>query len=130
MSRPVAFPAVAAAAYAGLAAQAAWGLPPAGFTLCPIKLLTGRDCPGCGMGHAIVFAMRGDLSASFRAHPLGVPLFLLWTSWLVWGAVNLARGRDFSDGFIPVLRRPALQWAALALVLGVFAARTLGLAPV
>ena len=128
MSRPVPFPAVAAAAYAALAAQAAWRLPPAGFTLCPIKLLTGRDCPGCGMGHAVVFAMRGDMSASFHAHPLGVPLFLLWTSWLLWGAFNLSRGRAFSEGFVPVLRRPALQWAALALVLGVFAARTLGLA--
>jgi hypothetical protein len=130
MSRPVPFPAVAAAAYAALAAQAAWGLPPPGVTLCPIKLLTGRDCPGCSMGHAIVYAMRGDISSSFRAHPLGLPFFLLWTSWLLWGAFNLARGREFSDGFIPVLSRPALQWTALALVLGVFAVRTLGLAPV
>jgi hypothetical protein len=130
MSRPVPFPAVAAAAYAALAAQAAWGLPPAGCTLCPIKLLTGHDCPGCGIGHAVVFAMRGDMSSSFHAHPLGVPLFVLWTAWLLWGVFNLTRGRDFSDGFVPVLRRPALQWAVLALVLGVFAARTLGLAPV
>ncbi len=130
MSRPIPFPAAAAAAYAALAAQAAWRLPPSGFTLCPIKLLTGHDCPGCGVGHAIVYAMRGDLSASFHAHPLGAPLFFLWTAWLGWGAVNLARGRAFSDGFLPALRRPALQWAALALVLAVYAARTLGLASV
>jgi len=130
VKRPVPFAAVAGLAYAALAAQAAWGLPPAGVTNCPFKLLTGRDCPGCGMGHALVYAMRGDWRASLHAHPLGLPVLAVWTAWLVWGALNLARGRAFSDGFVPVLRRPALQWSALALVLAVHAARTLGLAPV
>lgn len=124
LSRPVSFPAIAAAAYAALAAQAAWRLPPTGFTLCPIKLLTGHDCPGCGMGHSIVFAMRGDWVASAHAHPLGFPLFALWTVWLIWGAFNVARGREFSEGFLPILRRPALQWVGLTLVLALFAIRS------
>lgn len=130
MKRPVPFPAVAAASYAALAVQAAWKTTPSGFTLCPFKLITGHDCPGCGMGHAVVFGMRGDWAASMRAHPLGLPLLAVWTAWLAWGALNLARGRDFSDGFVPSARRPALTWAALFLVLGVYAARSLGLAPV
>ncbi len=128
MKRGISFPAVAAVAYAALAAQAAWGLPPAGFTLCPFKLLTGRDCPGCGMGHAVVYAMRGDWAASFRAHLLGAPLFFLWSAWMAWGGLNLARGRGFSEGFLPVLRRPAAAWAMLALVLVVYAARLAGFA--
>ncbi len=130
MKRPVPFAAVAAFGWAALAVQAAWRLPPSGVTLCPFKLLTGHDCPGCGMGHAVVYAMRGDLPASFHAHPLGAPFLLLWTAWLAWGAVNLLRGRAFSDGFLPVLRLPALQWAALALVLAVYAARAMGVAAV
>lgn len=130
MRRPVPFAAVAAASWAALAVQAAWRTPPDGVILCPVRLLTGHACPGCGMGHAVVFAMRGDWAASFHAHPLGLPLFCAWTAWLAWGALNLARGRSFSDGFFPVLDRPALKWAALVLVLAVHAARTLGLVPV
>jgi hypothetical protein len=128
MSRAVPFPAVAALAYAAAAVQAARPLlPENGPTLCPFRLLTGLPCPGCGMGHAVVFALRGDFSASFAAHPLGLPLLALWTAWLAWGALNLARGREFSAGFLPILRRPALQWSALALVLTVYAARAAGL---
>jgi hypothetical protein len=114
---------VASAAYAALAAQACLGIPQDGFTLCPFRLLTGHPCPGCGMGHALVAAMRGDLSASWNYHPLGLPLLILWTAWLAWGISNKARGRGFSDGFTPVLRRPAVVWAALALVVSVYVVR-------
>jgi hypothetical protein len=122
MSRPVPFPAVAAAAYAALAVQAVHPvIPENGATFCPFRFVTGIPCPGCGMGHALVFALRGDFAASLRSHPLGVPLLLLWTAWLGW--LNLARGRGFSDGFLPALRRPAAAWSALVLVLAVYAVR-------
>ena len=121
--RPIPFPAVASAAYAALAAQAAFGIPYDGAVLCPFRLLTGHPCPGCGMGHALVAGMRGDFAASWNFHPLGLPLLALWTAWLAWGAVNRSRGRGFSDGFVPVLRRPAFSWAALALVFAVYAVR-------
>jgi len=131
VKRPVPFPAVAAAAYAAVVVQAAHPiLPESGPNFCPFRMLTGLPCPGCGMGHALVYALRGDFFASFSAHPLGLPLLALWTAWLAWGALNLARGRGFSDGFVPALRRPEFSWAALALVLAVYAVRTLGLARV
>lgn len=124
MRRAVSFPAVASAAYVLVAAQAYHPLlPESGVTLCPFRLLTGVPCPGCGMGHALVFALRGDFAGSFHSHPLGIPLLVLWTSWLAWGALNLSRGRSFSDGFVPALRRPGFSWAALALVLAVYAVR-------
>jgi hypothetical protein len=78
----VPFEAVAGAAWLACAAQAAFGIPE-GLTLCPFKLLTGHSCPGCGMGHAVVYAMRGDFAASIHSHPLGLPLLLIWTSWLL-----------------------------------------------
>jgi hypothetical protein len=124
MSRPVSFPAVAGAAYAAVVAQAIRPiLPERGATFCPFRLLTGIPCPGCGMGHSLVFALRGDFAGSFHSHPLGIPLLILWTSWLGWGLLNLSRGRSFSEGFIPPLRRPSAAWAVLVLVLAVYAAR-------
>lgn len=123
MRRPVPFPAVASAAYAALAAQAVFGIPHDGATLCPFRLVTGIPCPGCGMGHALVTGLRGDWAASFHYHPLGLPLLALWTAWLAWGGANLLRGREFSDGFVPALRRPAYSWAVLALVFAVYAVR-------
>jgi hypothetical protein len=124
MSQPVSFPAVASAAYAAVVLQAAHPiLPEGGAPLCPFRLLTGIPCPGCGMGHSLVFALRGDFAGSFHSHPLGIPFLILWTGWLGWGALNLSRGRPFSDGFLPPLRRPAAAWSALALVLAVYAAR-------
>lgn len=124
MSRPVSFPAVAAAAYAAVVVQAIHPvLPENGATLCPFRLITGLPCPGCGMGHSLVHALRGDFAGSLRFHPLGLPLLLLWSAWLVWGSANLAGGRAFSDGFFPALRRPTTAWAALVLVLAVYAVR-------
>jgi hypothetical protein len=123
MKRPVSFPALAAAAYAAVAVQAAHPiLPEGGF--CPFRLLMGVSCPGCGMGRALVHAFRGDLATSFHFHPLGLPLLALWTAWLAWGALNLVRGREFSDGFLPALRRPAVSWGLLALVFAVHVARS------
>jgi len=42
------------------------------LTLCPLSNLGFRYCPGCGLGRSISYIFRGDLSASFRMHPLGV----------------------------------------------------------
>jgi hypothetical protein len=124
MSRPASFPAVAAGAYGAVVVQAIHPiLPESGATFCPFRLLTGIPCPGCGMGHALIHALRGDFSGSFHLHPLGIPLLVLWTAWLARGAINLARGREFSDGFLPALRRPASTWALLTLVLAVYARR-------
>jgi uncharacterized protein DUF2752 len=124
MSRPVSFPAVAGVAYAALAVQAVHPIVSEnGVTFCPFRLLTGIPCPGCGMGHSLVYALRGDFAGSFHSHPLGIPLLLVWTAWLGWGILNLSRGRSFSDGFIPPLRRPVTAWAVLVLVLAVYAAR-------
>ena len=41
---------------------------------CPIRLLSGIACPGCGMSRAILAAARLDFPAAFEMHPL---VFLL-----------------------------------------------------
>ena len=122
--RPVPFTAVAAAAWAGVAGLALRGPFEPETSLCPFRLLTGHACPGCGMGRALVAAMRGDFALSFAHHPLGLPLLALWTAWLAWGAVNALRGRGFSEGLPAFVRRPGAALAALVLVLVVHAARS------
>lgn len=52
-----------------------------GFTVCPFDWLGSLAdlsfCPGCGLGHAVGFLVRGDLAQSLEAHPLGIPAILL-----------------------------------------------------
>ncbi len=87
---PLPFSVVAGAAWILCAVQAASGAG-GSLVLCPVRLLTGHRCPGCGMGHAVVAAMRGDFAASFHLHPLGIPLLAIWTAWLLAEAVRAAR---------------------------------------
>lgn len=42
-------------------------------------------CPGCGLGHAIAWLVRGEVRASWEAHPLGIPAVLL----LCWRCIQL-----------------------------------------
>ncbi|MFH1862370.1 MAG: DUF2752 domain-containing protein [bacterium] len=39
---------------------------------CGFQLLGFERCPGCGLGLSISFLLHGDLSASWRTHPLGI----------------------------------------------------------
>ncbi|NDK56078.1 DUF2752 domain-containing protein [Pontibacter fetidus] len=52
------------------------------FSFCPFSYVL-EWCPGCGLGHAIAWLARGELKASWQAHPLGVPAvsMLLYRSW-------------------------------------------------
>lgn len=123
------FEKVAAAAWAALAALAALDaarlLPLSrldGLPLCAFRAVTGVPCPGCGMTHALVVAFQGRWARSYALHPLALPLLAVWTAWLAWGALNAARGRDFSAGW-PDLLGGRRAWAALAVVLLVWGSR-------
>ena len=48
---------------------------------CPIRLLTGISCPGCGMTRALGALLRLDFSLAFEMHPL---IFLLPVAVLVY----------------------------------------------
>lgn len=91
IKHPLPFSVVAGVAWLLCAAQAAVGVGE-GLVLCPFRLVTGHRCPGCGMGHAVVAAMRADLAGSFQHHPLGIPLLIVWTGWLLWKAYGFMSG--------------------------------------
>jgi len=50
-----------------------WTLP----SLCGFRLLTGWDCPGCGLTRSILFTLRGDFAHAYFMHIWGIPVTLL-----------------------------------------------------
>ena len=58
-----------------------FGLPP--VTVCIFRVLTGYDCPGCGMTRAFREMVSLDVLEAFRYNPLGPVIFLVVAgSWL------------------------------------------------
>ncbi len=49
------------------------------FVPCPIKLLTGFDCPGCGFQRSIWAFFSGEFQESFKFYP---PMLLFLVSFL------------------------------------------------
>jgi hypothetical protein len=47
------------------------------YSLCIFRLLGWRRCPGCGLGHAIAYLIRGEFVKSWESHPMGLPAFLI-----------------------------------------------------
>jgi hypothetical protein len=48
------------------------------YSLCPLKLMGIKWCPGCGIGHSISWLLHGNLTNSWRSHWFGVPaLFII-----------------------------------------------------
>ncbi len=42
------------------------------YSLCVFKMLGFDHCPGCGLGHSVSCALKGDITNSFHYHPLGI----------------------------------------------------------
>lgn len=56
-------------------------------SFCIFRWMGFARCPGCGLGHAIHYALMGDFPGSLKAHILGVPALLL----IVWRITSLIR---------------------------------------
>lgn len=63
-----------------------------GPTICPIALLTGVACPGCGMSRAIAWMFRGDLERSVTYHPLAPLVLVIGLVAVVWALGRRLRG--------------------------------------
>jgi hypothetical protein len=87
-----------------------WTLPP----LCPVKALTGRDCPGCGLTRSFVSLAHGDLGGSWRHHRMGVVLFVAVLYQLVYRPIMIARGEWLPPGWLAFIHR----WTGRALIAG------------
>ena len=63
-----------------------------GPTICPMALLTGVACPGCGMSRALAWLLRGDLERSMGYHPLAPLVLAVGLFALVWALGRRVRG--------------------------------------
>lgn len=63
-----------------------------GPTICPMALLTGVACPGCGMSRAIAWMFRGDLQQSVAYHPLAPLVVIIAAIGVVWALGRRFRG--------------------------------------
>lgn len=50
------------------------------YSFCLFKLLGFKYCPGCGLGHSISYLFRGNIRASFAAHPFGIFAVIIITN--------------------------------------------------
>jgi hypothetical protein len=105
-----------------LAAAAALRIP-----LCPVALLTGRPCPGCGLTRATLALLHGHVREAVGIHPLAPLVSPLLAGFLAYGAVVYVR-----EGRWPANGGRAAGWVAgagvvlWALLLGVWLARFWG----
>jgi len=76
---------MAAAPFLGVAALLAINPGDDGPTICPIALVTGVPCPGCGMTRAASALIRGDIALALDYHPL-IPLIagVVVAGWVWW----------------------------------------------
>ena len=90
-----------------------------GPTLCPVALLTGVACPGCGMSRAVAWLLRGDIDRSIGYHPLAPLVVTMGVIGVTW-----ALGWRFRTWKAP---RPAMITGAVislaVLLMGVWVTR-------
>lgn len=113
----------------GAASVAVFLVDPAGTHLlppCPVYLLTGFYCPGCGSTRAVHQLLHGHFSEAFDLNPLAVVLLPF---------LGYALGSDLARGFGWTARRtrlvaPAAIYTLLVVILAFGVVRNIPLSPV
>lgn len=76
---------------------------------CPMYVLTGLPCPGCGITRSIIFFLTGQWRRSFYIHPMGCILILFA---LYCGFFRYIKGKK-----VPGFKQIAIGLAGVAVVL-------------
>jgi hypothetical protein len=82
------------------------------FPPCPLRVLTGWYCPGCGSLRAFHQLLHGRFSAAFALNPLAVLALPFLGYGMVSYAVSVLRGSYLPRVFLPA-------WAIHALAVGI-----------
>ena len=54
------------------------------YSLCPMVIMTGFPCPGCGLTRAMFMVLRGDFAGAWKMHPFIYGVIIL-VGWLACG---------------------------------------------
>lgn len=84
------------------------------FPKCPVHVITGFDCPGCGSQRAIHALLHADLAGAFRANAF---LFLFIPLLLMMGIAEFNRKRW--PRFYRLMMHPAMIYGIL-LIIGIW----------
>jgi hypothetical protein len=76
---------------------------------CPLKKLTGFNCPLCGLQRSIIALLQGDIISSLKYQPVTIPLLLIFI-------LNLPIAKRFSLVAKPALL-PSVYTCTAAIVL-------------
>lgn len=97
--------------------------------LCPFRLLSSWDCPGCGLTRSLVLALHGDWSGSYTMHIWGIPLLLLLLFQIPYRIFRYLK----PDNAVPRLPEAVQKWVSPAIFLSLlmpWAFKTIALAVV
>jgi len=86
-----------------------------GFTLCPLKRLSGVPCPCCGSTRAIVALLHGDATVAFAIQPLATVVACLLVPSLLASMVLFGRCR--TNAFLVSVARKRITWIVFALAI-------------
>ena len=88
---------------------------------CIIKKLTGLKCPGCGMSHALVSVVRGDIGSAYAYNALSVTLLPVLGVYLVFRTISYVKDGDEDFKWYDIV----FLLACLAVCVGFFIYRNL-----
>lgn len=70
---------------------------------CPLVLVTGFPCAGCGMTRAVFFLLTGQFARSFRLNPMALPV-ILFAAYCFWCRyIKGAKIKGFKQGLVLIL---------------------------
>lgn len=101
-----------------------WAFDPVGgaipYPRCPVKLLTGLDCPGCGSARALHSLLHGEIVRAWEFNPW-LPVVAVMALLAQIGSACSGRLRDFihSPATLGVFIALSLGWMALRNFIGI-----------
>ena len=69
-------------------------------SLCPLKMLSGFPCPGCGITKSLVYFYEGDLQKSFYYHVLGPLVIVFCIATILVLSVELITKKEYFNNFL------------------------------
>jgi hypothetical protein len=69
-------------------------------SFCPMKMLAGLPCPGCGITKSLVFAYQGEIQKSLSYHIFGFPAILACVVTIAVLIVEIITGKEYFQNIL------------------------------